>query len=79
MSASSRTVDDLPENIRRCRRARVPAAAGDPSFQLPLEEIERRHVLQVLAAARGNKAAAARTLGLHRKTLYRKLERYGME
>jgi two-component system response regulator HydG len=31
----------------------------------------------VLEAVAGNKTAAARVLGLERKTLYRKLERYG--
>jgi two-component system response regulator HydG len=34
-------------------------------------------VLRVLEALAGNKTLAARTLGLDRKTLYRKLERWG--
>ena len=44
-----------------------------------MEEVERRYVLRVLEAVRGNKAAAARILGMERKTLYRKLERWGVE
>lgn len=37
-----------------------------------LAEVERRHVLAVLAAANGNKSEAARRLGISRKTLERK-------
>jgi len=42
-----------------------------------MEVVERRYILRVLEAAAGNKTAAARILGIERKTLYRKLERYG--
>jgi two-component system response regulator HydG len=68
------TIDDLPEKVQR--PAPLPTRA-DPDALLPLEELERQHVLRVLEAMGGNKALAARTLGLDRKTLYRKLERYG--
>ena len=43
---------------------------------LTLEELERRHVERVLSAVGGNKAAAARLLGIERKTLYRKFEQW---
>ena len=43
-----------------------------------MEEIERRYVLRVFEAANGNKSVAARILGFNRKTLYRKLHRYGV-
>ena len=53
-------------------------ALGDPlSNFVPLDEIERRHILKVMDAVGGNKTMAAQILGLDRKTLYRKLERYG--
>jgi DNA-binding protein Fis len=45
---------------------------------LTLEEIERRHVLRVLEACDGNRTDAAKMLGLDRKTLYRKLLRWGV-
>jgi DNA-binding NtrC family response regulator len=44
---------------------------------LPLEEIERRYTLQVLEAMGGNKASTARALKVDRRTLYRKIERWG--
>ena len=37
-----------------------------------------RYVLRVMDRVQGNKALAARILGFDRKTLYRKLERYGV-
>lgn len=44
-----------------------------------LEELERQYVRQVLRQLRGNKAAAARALGIDRRTLYRKLEKWASE
>jgi DNA-binding NtrC family response regulator len=38
-----------------------------------LADVEREHILRTLRAVEGNKASAARVLGLNRKTLYRKL------
>ena len=70
-------VDDLPEKIRSYRRSHVLVASDDPSELVPLEEVERRYILRVMEAVGGNKTLAAQTLGLDRKTLYRKLERYG--
>jgi len=43
---------------------------------VPLEEAERRHILHVMETVQGNKTVAAQVLGLDRKTLRRKLERY---
>ncbi len=48
------------------------ATTGNPLEQ-PLEEIERTHIKRVVDAHQGNKAAAARILGINRRTLYRKL------
>jgi two-component system response regulator HydG len=73
----SLTVDDLPEKVRSYESARLVVDLDHPGEFVPMAEIERRYVLRVLAAVSGNKAEAARILGLDRKTLYRKLERYG--
>lgn len=45
---------------------------------LTLGELEKDHIAEVLAATRGNKRLAAQLLGIDRRTLYRKLERYGI-
>ena len=69
--------DDLPDRVRNYRGSHVLVTSEDPSELVPLEEVERRYILRVLEALGGNKTLAARTLGLDRKTLYRKLERWG--
>ncbi len=53
----------------------VLAPEGEP---LSLEEIERRHVAEVLRWAGGNVTHAARVLGIDRMTLYNKIKRYGL-
>ena len=44
-----------------------------------LEDVERRYILRVVEACHWNKSKAARILGIGRKTLYRRLESFGIE
>jgi len=57
--------------------ARAAAAAHEPQ-SLPLWVIERDHIQKVLEIVEGNKSKAAKILEIDRKTLYTKLERYGL-
>ena len=41
-----------------------------------LEEMERQHIMKVLTSVKGNKTRAAQLLGIDRKTLRIKLEKY---
>jgi transcriptional regulator with PAS, ATPase and Fis domain len=61
------TVKDLPDSLRE------PASKAGQTGGRRLADIEREHIVRTLRDAEGNKAAAARVLGLDRKTLYRKL------
>ena len=70
------TVDDLPEKILEHRDDRLIVGGHDPDELTTLEDVERRYILHVLKAVEGNKTLAAKTLGLDRKTLYRKLAQY---
>jgi two-component system response regulator HydG len=72
-------VEDLPEKIRAYSGRSVVLAGDNPTELVPIEEVERRYILHVLEAVGGNKTLAARTLGLDRKTLYRKLSQYGVD
>jgi len=72
------TLDDLPEKVRDYRSSQVVIGGSDPGELVPLEEVERRYILHVLDSVQGNRTLAARSLGLDRKTLYRKLRQYGV-
>ena len=70
-------VEDLPERIRAYQKTEIVLASDNFTELVPMEEIERRYIHHVLQSVNQNKTQAARILGLDRKTLYRKLERYG--
>jgi two-component system response regulator HydG len=69
-------VEDLPEKVRDHRSAPILVETDDPRQLLPMDEVERRYILRALGTLGGNKTLAAQVLGLDRRTLYRKLERY---
>ena len=90
--ASGRQIelDDLPEAIGKrvlderaaLRRQRAEAANQGRAIQLEInvpstiDEIERKAIEATLDYTKGDKTRAARTLGIGRKTLYRKLQQY---
>jgi two-component system, NtrC family, response regulator AtoC len=71
--------EDLPEKIRTYKASHIVVAGTDPSDLVTMDEVERRYVMKVLEVAGGNRTQAAQILGFDRKTLYRKLRRYGVE
>jgi DNA-binding NtrC family response regulator len=74
LSADSIDLDSLPPRVRD---AASHEAVRDPDGLRPtLAEIERRHILETLAAVNQDKTRAANILGIDLSTLYRKLKRY---
>ena len=72
------TAGDLPESLQ-------PGASRDeaPPFITPehgmrLEEMEREMILQALKNCKGNQTLTAQQLGMSRRTLAYRLERYGV-
>jgi DNA-binding NtrC family response regulator len=66
--------DDLPRTVRPRRMS--PNWAMDGS---DWEAVEARHIEAVLRAVGGNRSRAAEQLGIDRKTLQRKLERFAID
>lgn len=55
-----------------------PPLAAAVSTSPRLEDLEKAHIVDILRQQNGNKARAARVLGIHRRKLYRLLERHGI-
>jgi len=86
-------IPDLPERVREYRPEMTagvdltvrPAEKNSGGGReplvtdwVPLSEVEARYVAQVLEHTRGNKQAAARLLGVDRKTLDRMIKRHNI-
>jgi two-component system response regulator HydG len=56
----------------------IAESSERPDFaeNMPLEEVEKRSILEAINACGGNKSEAARRLGITRKTLRKKLDKY---
>ena len=68
--------ENLPPHLFETHVQRT--ADGQRLPELSLEAAEREQILRALQAAGGKLVEAARLLGLSRRTLYRKLDRYGI-
>jgi DNA-binding NtrC family response regulator len=68
------TLADLPTLARTPIAASVPSATSVPL----LADVERELILKALAIFKDDKDAAARALGISRRTIYRRLKEYGM-
>ena len=58
--------------------ARTAVTTDAFSADRALGAVERDHIVRVLAEVHGNKLAAAKRLGISRRTLYRRLDRHGL-
>jgi DNA-binding NtrC family response regulator len=79
------TLRDLPTNVRQAASANLPGgitpskAFGEKSSALDLHQTERRLMMQALATTKGNVTAAAKKLGISRRTLHRKINEMNAE
>jgi two-component system response regulator HydG len=74
-------LDDLPRKVREFKSDRISIDGADDAEGelLTLEQIEARYIRRVMKAVEGNKSKAARILGLDRRSLYRRLDKYEVE
>jgi dTMP kinase len=76
LAASNLPVTGATKALRP-RPSDFPAALA-PEDRRTLDEVARAHVRSVLVSCRGNQTNAARALGVDRKTLARKMQRWGI-
>lgn len=67
----------LPHDFPPAIQAGAGQSGGQPGKWPSLDSIERDYILRVLEAHRGDVGRAADILGIHRKTLLRKIQRFG--
>src|SRR5213596_4377575 len=75
------TLRDLPMAVRQAARPMSPRGisaaeafgVGEKSSPLDLHETERKLIMQALATTNGNVTAAAKKLGISRRTLHRRI------
>ena len=70
-------VDSLPENVRR--RDKSSQRLITDKAQVTLEELEKEYLIKVLEDTNWQKKRASAILGINASTLYRKIQRYGLE
>ena len=78
-------IDHLPAELREGETIAEPLETTEPEttndeveMDLSLQAAERDQIRRALDSAGGKRVAAARLLGLSRRTLYRKLDKYGI-
>jgi transcriptional regulator with PAS, ATPase and Fis domain len=69
-------LSELPERILHGSTQRKPGTLGDEVIKL--KEAERQLIINALNKSKGNKSLAAQMLGISRKSLYKKLDDYGI-
>jgi sigma-54 dependent transcriptional regulator, acetoin dehydrogenase operon transcriptional activator AcoR len=69
--------DELPEELLAVAGGEPCVVAAAPATSL--EESERLAIVRAVHSMHGNLAQAARSLGISRSTLYRKVDRYHLE
>jgi len=69
---------DFPLSVSDVPVPEQEAVREELLADLPLEEVEKVTILQTLKSAGGNKSETARRLGITRRTLHKKLKKYGV-
>jgi len=71
------TVESLPEKIRQ-RESSTNSLITERA-QVTLDELEREYLIKVLTDTNWQKKKASQILGINASTLYRKIQRYGLD
>ncbi|MFN7965309.1 MAG: sigma-54 dependent transcriptional regulator [Acidobacteriota bacterium] len=76
--------EHLPPNVQNGSQSESARSGGvsandSGAPMVTLDEMERQHIMRALETCHGNLSLVSRTLDIGRTTLYRKLQRYGVQ
>ena len=70
--------EDMPLDLNEEFLRQAQAGQENVPAEMPLDEVEKATILKTLESSGGNKSEAARRLGITRRTLHKKLKKYGV-
>ena len=73
------TARDLPQNIRLGQSSLPTPVSQMPTGDLNVHEVEKELVVRALREVGGSRTAAAKKLGISRRTMHRKLHEFKLE
>lgn len=73
------TIRHLPHLVVNDTYQNEQLDIGDVTLSESLEQLEKQIIMQAMEKTNGNKAQAAKMLGIYTSALYRKLAKYGLE
>ena len=73
------TARDLPQNIRLGQSSLPTPVSQMPTGDLNVHEVEKELVVRALKEVGGSRTAAAKKLGISRRTMHRKLHEFKLE
>lgn len=68
----------IPHNIRKVTSVAFSTSHGIQDLAAIMDSVEREVLISTIQRYQGNLSAAAKELGIHRVTLYKKLEKHGL-
>ena len=69
-------VEDIPPHVRQAKSMGQAVLKASP--EMTVDQMEKEMILQALDRTAGNRTLAAEQLGMSRRTLHRKLNKFGL-
>lgn len=78
ISGNEITIDDLPLSLQKNLPVSTVKFNNEPTDELSLDARRKINIINALQSCSGNISEAAEILGVNRRTIYRRMEKYGI-